>query len=69
VRFGAHQNAYTSFDVTCYELHVPLDGTDLLERGLQVLRQLVSATIIHYMSSQYTSQNVMMSSLSMYALR
>jgi predicted Zn-dependent peptidase len=42
VRFGAHQNAYTSFDVTCYELHVPLDGTDLLERGLQVLRQLVS---------------------------
>lgn len=43
IKFGAHQNAYTSFEETVYELHVPLDAdTDLLQQGLQALRQLVS---------------------------
>ncbi|CAM9829822.1 unnamed protein product, partial [Choristocarpus tenellus] len=40
IKFGAHQNAYTSFDETVYELHVPADKPDLLERSLRVLRQM-----------------------------
>lgn len=37
VRFGAHQNAYTSFEETVYELTVPLN---LVDRGLRALKQL-----------------------------
>ncbi|CAM9971072.1 unnamed protein product [Laminaria digitata] len=40
IKFGAHQNAYTSFEETVYELHVPADQPVLLERSLKVLRQL-----------------------------
>lgn len=40
IKFGAHQNAYTSFEETVYELHVPADSPVLLERSLRVLRQL-----------------------------
>lgn len=40
IKFGAHQNAYTSFEETVYELHVPADQPVLLERSLRVLRQL-----------------------------
>ncbi|CAM9595638.1 unnamed protein product [Ascophyllum nodosum] len=40
IKFGAHQNAYTSFEETVYELHVPADQPALLGRSLRVLRQL-----------------------------
>ena len=37
MRFGAHLNAYTSFDETVYMLHVPTDKPDALEKSFQVL--------------------------------
>ncbi len=37
IRFGAHLNAYTSFDETVYMLQVPTDKKDLLGKGLDVL--------------------------------
>ncbi len=37
IRFGAHLNAYTSFDETVYQLQVPTDEPELLNRGLLVL--------------------------------
>lgn len=38
VRFGSDLNAYTSFDETVYQLPIPSDDNELLESGLQVLR-------------------------------
>lgn len=38
VRFGADLNAYTSFDETVYQLQVPTDDSELVTRGLSVLR-------------------------------
>lgn len=37
VKFGAHLNAYTSFDETVYMLNIPLDKPENLEKGLTVL--------------------------------
>ena len=37
MRFGAHLNAYTSFDETVYMLHVPTDKTGAMEKSFQVL--------------------------------
>ena len=37
VKFGAHLNAYTSFDETVYMLNIPLDKPDNMEKGLLVL--------------------------------
>lgn len=37
VKFGAHLNAYTSFDETVYMLSIALDKADNLEKGLTVL--------------------------------
>lgn len=37
VQFGAHLNAYTSFDETVYMLSIPLDKTENLDKGLLVL--------------------------------
>jgi zinc protease len=37
MRFGAHVNAYTSFDETVYMLQVPTDKPEVLERALLVL--------------------------------
>lgn len=37
MRFGAHLNAYTSFDETVYMLHVPTDKPGALERAFKVL--------------------------------
>ena len=37
MRFGAHLNAYTSFDETVYMLHVPTDKPEALARSFQVL--------------------------------
>ena len=38
VRFGAHLNAYTSFDETVYMLQLPMDKPDMLDKGLLVLQ-------------------------------
>lgn len=37
VKFGAHLNAYTSFDETVYILPIPVDDDEKLEKGLQIL--------------------------------
>jgi len=37
VKFGAHLNAYTSFDETVYMLELPADNDDVLEKGIQIL--------------------------------
>lgn len=37
MRFGAHLNAYTSFDETVYQLVVPTDSAPLLAQGIQIL--------------------------------
>lgn len=37
VKFGAHLNAYTSFDETVYMLQLPTDKEDLFLKGFQVL--------------------------------
>ncbi|MEL6625739.1 MAG: insulinase family protein [Bacteroidota bacterium] len=36
-QFGAHVNAYTSFDETVYQLRVPTDEAEKFERGMQIL--------------------------------
>jgi zinc protease len=38
MKFGAHLNAYTSFDETVYQLLVPTDDPAHLARGLDILR-------------------------------
>jgi zinc protease len=37
VKFGAHLNAYTSWDETVYMLNIPLDKPENLEKGLTVI--------------------------------
>jgi len=37
VKFGAHLNAYTSFDETVYMLLLPTDKPELLDKGYQVI--------------------------------
>ncbi|MDB4285980.1 insulinase family protein [bacterium] len=37
VKFGAHLNAYTSFDETVYMLRVPTDSAELFDKGMQIL--------------------------------
>ena len=37
VKFGAHLNAYTSFDETVYMLSLPTDDDDIVNKGMQVL--------------------------------
>jgi zinc protease len=38
VRFGADLNAYTSFDETVYQLPLPSDKPELVQGGLQIMR-------------------------------
>lgn len=38
VKFGAHLNAYTSFDETVYILPIPSDDEAIVDQGLQILR-------------------------------
>jgi zinc protease len=38
MKFGAHLNAYTSFDETVYTLQVPTDSPELVDRALDILR-------------------------------
>lgn len=37
VKFGAHLNAYTSFDETVYMLSIPTDDNDIYKTGFQIL--------------------------------
>jgi zinc protease len=37
MRFGADVNAYTDFDETVYQLTLPTDKTEYLDRGLQIM--------------------------------
>lgn len=37
VKFGAHLNAYTSFDETVYILPIPTDDDEKLEKGIQII--------------------------------
>jgi zinc protease len=37
MKFGAHLNAYTSFDETVYKLQLPSDDKDTLEKGIHIL--------------------------------
>jgi len=43
MRFGAHVNAYTSFDETVYHFRVPTDTAGVLERGFDILFEWASA--------------------------
>src|SRR6188768_2590952 len=36
-KFGAHLNAYTSFDETVYMIQLPTDTIAIVEKGLQIL--------------------------------
>ena len=38
MRFGSHLNAYTSFDETVYQLQVPTDRAEVMDRAMLVLR-------------------------------
>jgi zinc protease len=38
MKFGAHLNAYTSFDETVYTLQVPTDSPELVDKALNILR-------------------------------
>ncbi|MEJ7596734.1 MAG: insulinase family protein [Kofleriaceae bacterium] len=38
MRFGADLNAYTSFDQTVYQLEVPTDKPEFLDKGFEILR-------------------------------
>ena len=46
VRFGADINAYTSFDETVYELPIPSDKPDVVNNGLQIIRDWASNAIL-----------------------
>jgi len=37
MRFGAHLNAYTSFDETVYMLRVPTDSAEVFDKGMQIM--------------------------------
>ena len=37
VKFGAHLNAYTSFDETVYMLSLPSDNSEIVDKGFQIL--------------------------------
>ena len=38
MKFGAHLNAYTSFDETVYSLHIPTEEEMVIDRALEILR-------------------------------
>ena len=38
VRFGADLNAYTSFDETVFQLPIPSDDPEIIQNGMQILR-------------------------------
>ncbi len=46
MKFGAHLNAYTSFDETVYFLEIPMDNPEFLETGIQILQEWASAATL-----------------------
>ena len=40
-KFGAHLNAYTSFDETVYMIQLPTDKPEIVDKGLQILEEWV----------------------------
>ncbi|MFD0992129.1 M16 family metallopeptidase [Tenacibaculum geojense] len=46
VKFGAHLNAYTSFDETVYILPIPSDDDTKLEKGFQILEDWSHAALL-----------------------
>lgn len=46
VRFGADLNAYTSFDETVYQLPIPSDKPELVNGGLQIMRDWAQDAIL-----------------------
>jgi zinc protease len=46
VRFGADLNAYTSFDETVYQLPIPTDNPEVVEQGIQIMRDWAGAALI-----------------------
>lgn len=46
VKFGAHLNAYTSFDETVYILPIPSDDEEKLEKGFQILEDWAFNTLL-----------------------
>ena len=43
VRFGAHVNAHTGFDETVYELQIPTDNPNVVDRSLLILEDFARA--------------------------
>jgi zinc protease len=43
VRFGAHVNAHTGFDETVYELQIPTDNANVIDRSLLILEDFARA--------------------------
>ncbi|MBX2846437.1 MAG: insulinase family protein [Saprospiraceae bacterium] len=46
VKFGAHLNAYTSFDETVYMLPIPSDDEEILEKGLLILEDWAHGALL-----------------------
>src|SRR5690606_17529184 len=46
VRFGADLNAYTSFDETVYQLPIPTDDPEIIQNGLQILRDWAGGILL-----------------------
>jgi len=46
VKFGAHLNAYTSFDETVYILPIPSDDPEKLEKGFQIIEDWAHNTLL-----------------------
>ncbi len=46
VKFGAHLNAYTSFDETVYILPIPSDNEEKLEKGFQIIEDWAFNTLL-----------------------
>ncbi|NQX39030.1 zinc protease [Pedobacter steynii] len=46
VRFGADLNAYTGFDETVYQLPLPSDNPEILNNGIQIMRDWAQEAIL-----------------------
>jgi zinc protease len=46
VKFGAHLNAYTSFDETVYMLRVPTDSAEQFRKGMQIIEDWASGILM-----------------------
>jgi len=46
IAFGAHANAYTTFDETVYKLDLPNNKADVVELGLKVMRDFADGALL-----------------------